>query len=447
MEEPQRQPLIAKPSLIRSYTFDPENLEAGLVEAAAGEDTPNEEAGAVHGVTDVMMYRTAGLTTWEAFSMSSTGSKNLIIWLAPDLWRMILGRLAPVALIVAIAVFIVVPRPDRMEVAKFTDVSKFLNVVTGLLMSFFLSSSMNRWYSCVNGFLELLDSIRNLQMQFVALGVPEEWNILTLRWAYVSAWLLYCQLMMETKRLADDSFDLKEERDKMWTKLCERLAYIDKTGKTALLKEEEADVLRLTRDPPGMMWMWVAALIGRIAQDGWVPPMPSPTYGRIMTLCQTAHGGIRQVRAAISVQAPLAYTHMLATLVHINNLINAVTLGIVSGLAVGTWTMRHSNLYSVDNEASRQEVAQDWQNMAVTFLYCFFGPLLWQALLLIAMHLAQPFDSEEAKIPLDRLMVQLEIDMCNGRDLIEHMDEAEIPFSKPFFKPSPSKHTTSSSSQ
>ena len=35
-------------------------------------------------------------------------------------------------------------------------------------------------------------------------------------------------------------------------------------------------------------------------------------------------------------QAPLTYLHMLATLVHINNLLSAVTLGVVSGLAIGT---------------------------------------------------------------------------------------------------------------
>merc|ERR1719379_321617 len=107
------------------------------------------------------------------------------------------------------------------------------------------------------------------------------------------------------------------------------------------MEEHEEKVLRMTRDPPGMMWMWIAALIGRLAQDGWIPPMASPTYGRIMNLCQAAHGGIRQVRAAISIQAPLTYTHMLATLVHINNILCSLTFGIVSGVALGTWLSMH----------------------------------------------------------------------------------------------------------
>merc|ERR1719160_1698030 len=160
-----------------------------------------------------------------------------------------------------------------------------------------------------------------------------------------------------------DNTTFASNHNEMWWKLCHKVAHIDKKNKTMLLKENEAEVLRMTRDPPGMMWMWVAALIGRLAQDGWIPPMASPTYGRIMNLCQSAHGGIRQVRAAISVQAPLTYTHLLATLVHMNNLLNAITLGIVSGLAIGTALMKYGSHPHIEDEATWREVNQDWQNM------------------------------------------------------------------------------------
>jgi len=424
--EPQGKPAktfktpLLKEEKIRSYTFDAERPEDGLKLVEGGGDAEEGgQGGSHHAITDAMMYRTRSLTTWEAFTING----KLIIFTNPELWAMML-RLALVSASVCVIALLVIPKPERLQAAKFTAVSKFLNVVVGLLLGFFLSSSMTRWYTCVNGFLELLDAIRNLQMQFVALGVPEEQTVLCLRWGFASAWLLYRQLIRETERLSGAEFD----HDEMWRKLCAKVTHIDKSGKANLLKEEEADVLRLTRDPPGMMWMWNAALIGRLAQDGWIPPMQTPTYGRIMNLCQSAHGGIRQVRQAISIQAPLTYTHMLATLVHINNLLNAVTLGLVSGVAIGVWLIRHGYHFYTHDTPGR-EVAQDWQNMAVTFLYCFFGPLLYQALLLISMHLAQPFDGEEAKIPLDRLLVQLEIDMCNGRDLTDHLC-----FDKPAFK-------------
>merc|ERR1719426_288554 len=311
----------------------------------------------IHGITDTMMYRTRALTTWEAFAI-----QKMTIWSNPDLWKMML-KLTGVAAAVCVITILVVPNPGAMKVAKFTSVSKFLNVVVGLLLGFFLSSSMTRWYTCVNGFLELLDAIRNLQMQLVALGVPEMETILCLRYAFVSAWLLYGQLLLETKSLVaveGGEKELHSDRNQMWRKLCTKIAHIDKKDKTTLLKESEAEVLRMTRDPPGIMWMWVAALIGRLSQDGWIPPMASPTYGRIMNLCQSAHGGIRQVRAAISVQAPLTYTHMLATLVHINNLLNAATFGVVSGVAIGTALIAHNMHFYTVVDASMRQSTQDW---------------------------------------------------------------------------------------
>lgn len=385
-----------------------------------------------HGVSDQMKYKTESLTTWEAFAIH-----HYTIWVSASLWKM-MARLGMVALGIALITIAVVPNPENMKIGKFTSVSKFLNVIVGLLLGFFLTSSMNRWYSCVSGFLELLDAIRNLQMQFVALGVPDKDISLCMRYGLTSAWLLYGTLLIDSKTL-DKNVNMNEERNKMWRDMVNRKAHIDRSQTATLLNKREADALRKTRDPPGVMWMWVASLIARLAQDGWLPGMATPTYGRIMNLCQNAHGGIRTVKASISVQAPLTYTHMLATLVHINNLLNALTFGIVGGLSIGTSLMRYGYLGFLPGHtskgASHKEAAQDWQNFAVTFLYCFFGPLLYQALLLISMHLAQPFGSPETAIPMNRMLQQLEVDLVNAQDIAN-----EVPWEKPCFKQPP--HTT-----
>ena len=53
-------------------------------------------------------------------------------------------HLTGVAILVCFITILVVPNPAQLKVAKFTEVSKFLNVVVGLLLGFFMSSSMNR---------------------------------------------------------------------------------------------------------------------------------------------------------------------------------------------------------------------------------------------------------------------------------------------------------------
>merc|ERR1719281_1522910 len=97
--------------------------------------------------------------------------KEKTVWRSLKLWQM-MGQLAAIAIVIAVITVMIVPNPSVLKVGKFTDVSKFLNVVVGLLLGFFLSSSMGRWFTCVDGFLQLLDAIRNLQLQFIGLGVP-----------------------------------------------------------------------------------------------------------------------------------------------------------------------------------------------------------------------------------------------------------------------------------
>jgi hypothetical protein len=293
----------------------------------------------------------------------------------------------------------------------------------GLLLGFFLSSSMVRWHECINGFMGLLDAIRNLQMQLAALGVRREEMTLVTRYGLASAWLLYGSLMIQWKHVAGEEGRLA--RLEMWKDIHDRNVNLDGT-RAPLLTDEEATVVKKTRDPSGIMWMWIGALVGKLAQDGFIPGMATPTYGRIMNLCQSGHGGIRDVRAAVTVQAPLPYTHTLAILVHLNGLLNALTMGLVCGVALGTFLVRN-NIHMYDNKATGNETAQDAQGMLVTFLYTFFGPLLYQALLLIAMHLAQPFDNEDTSMPLDRLLLYLETDLKNGCELWNRLPEDERP--------------------
>merc|ERR1719359_2510134 len=109
------------------------------------------------------------------------------------------------------------------------------------------------------------------------------------------------------------------------------------------------------------MWIWVASLVGRLAQDGWLPPMQSPTYGFIMSLVQDAHLAIRSVRQSILVQAPFIYVHMLASLVHVNNIANAVSFGIVLGSTIGSSLQYNKVGYS---EHSRErDVVTDCENL------------------------------------------------------------------------------------
>merc|ERR1719188_1987630 len=154
-----------------------------------------------------------------------------------------------------------------------------------------------------------------------------------------------------------------------------------------------------------MMWIWVASYIGRMANDGWIPPMQSPTYGLIVSSVKEAHRSIRTVRQSVLVQSPFIYVHLLASLVHVNNIVNAISFGIVLGSSIGT-SLQYWGVYSTDSR--EKDLVSDLENLIISFFICVVGPFLYQVLLEVCICISQPFASEASGIPTDRLMQRLQ---------------------------------------
>merc|ERR1712048_1510300 len=74
-------------------------------------------------------------------------------------------------------------------------------------------------------------------------------------------------------------------------------------------------------DHAAIIWIWVGLLLGRMAEDGEIPGMASPTYGRLMEEAQSAQAGIRRVRVSVVVQTPFVYVHTLALRAHEQHLV------------------------------------------------------------------------------------------------------------------------------
>jgi hypothetical protein len=120
------------------------------------------------------------------------------IWRSRHLWETML-KLLGIVLTLAIIVIITVPDPVSLRIRHFLKISYFLNFFVGLCVSFFMKSSLERWHNCTEGFLELGDAIRNLQMQFQALGAPEERADMCIRYGLLSGCFLKNQLIYETQ--------------------------------------------------------------------------------------------------------------------------------------------------------------------------------------------------------------------------------------------------------
>eukprot|EP00747_Dinoflagellata_sp_TGD_P163390 gnl/TRDRNA2_/TRDRNA2_182019_c0_seq1.p1 gnl/TRDRNA2_/TRDRNA2_182019_c0~~gnl/TRDRNA2_/TRDRNA2_182019_c0_seq1.p1 ORF type:complete len:407 (-),score=63.52 gnl/TRDRNA2_/TRDRNA2_182019_c0_seq1:74-1294(-) len=361
--------------------------------------------------TDVMTYQAKTLTSWQALGMFH-GS----VWDNSPLWISVVCTLV-LAGIFAVFTYMVVPDPGALKAGKFLQVGTFLNVFVGVMLGFFLSSSVNRWYSCATGFLELFDAIRNMQMQCHALGVRPELENKLMRYGVLSVWLIHIELMVWAKPPPYRD----AEKQRLWKQL-----YEERQG---LVVQPERVTLMNVSEPSALIWTWVASLVGRMAQDGDIPGMATPTYGRILGLVQSAHGGIRSINESMFVQAPFIYTHMLATLVHLNNILNALSFGMLLGVTIGVINANEGPKGDGVSATSGQ-VARDLQNLTVGFFFMVVGPCLYQALLNVAILIAQPFNNEDGIIPTLTLLASLERDLKDGWKFAENPPSWE----KAYFK-------------
>lgn len=371
-----------------------------------------------------MAYQPQSLLSW--YSLLFTEGT---IWTSGSLW-LAMAKLGGVFLTVALLVILTVPDPVSLRIENFLKLSYFLSFFVGLLVGFFMTSSLQRWHECAQGFLELGDAIRNLLMQFQALGVSKERTDLCMRYGLLSGWFLKEQLVQELLTLEEAT----ESRRQMWQALAAPPHRTELASKPELDAEELA-VLKRISDPAGVMWMWITSLVARMAQDGEIPGMATPTYGRIMNLAQDAHDGIRHVRSSISVRAPFVYVHMLASLVHINNILNAVCFGLVAGIAISGQMIHAGHHYFTPRGVRGNQVERDVGFTIVTAFVCIVGPLLYQAITEISIALSQPFGSKYGRIPIDRILLALEEDLGDGRAMAASLPHWEPPSFKP--KPAP----------
>jgi len=177
--------------------------------------------------------------------------------------------------------------------------------------------------------------------------------------------------------------------------------------------------------PSAAIWTWVSSKIGHMAQSGEIPAMATPTFGRIMGIVHGAYRGVRTVKGSVTVQAPFVYVHMLSTLVHLNNFVNAFSFGLITGVACGTVAQEDPAMARILNEAgahihytkdaSQKEAHVDIQNFIVSFILSILGPFLYTALLEVAITLAQPFNHEHGTFPVIKMIENLERDLVDGK--------------------------------
>mmetsp|Transcript_41792 Transcript_41792/g.75868 ORF Transcript_41792/g.75868 Transcript_41792/m.75868 type:complete len:455 (-) Transcript_41792:41-1405(-) len=354
-----------------------------------------------HDFVDGMNYQTERMRSLTTLIILSN-----TVWAEASLW-LVAVKLFLVSFLVSSFALVFIHDPADLRVHRFADIVAFMRFFVGLLLGFFMSASVQRWWQCANGFMQLFDAVRNLQIQLVTMGVPTDRVELALRYGVLSCWVLTGQLGAEAKPKSSQ----KDAREKLWNDLRNHIGPGGAADPTfGIAHREEIEALQTKHDAAECLWIWIGMYIGELAKQKFIPPNNSPTYGRVMNIAQNAHDGIRKVRSNILTQAPFLYVHMLASLVHINNILNAISFGLTSAGAISTW-MAFAHVHPYGASATHEDVTRDLQSLMASFFFSAFGPIVYQALLVVAITIAQPFSSEHAVVPTVKLIKALEKDL------------------------------------
>ncbi|CAK9097522.1 Golgi apyrase (ATP-diphosphatase) (ATP-diphosphohydrolase) (Adenosine diphosphatase) (ADPase) (Golgi nucleoside diphosphatase) [Durusdinium trenchii] len=368
-----------------------------LLEKSKVEETAEDDE------ADSMSYDARKLITFEVFR-ATTGT----IWVKGSLWRS-MGLLLVLALLTALGVAFMVKEPEKLETDEFSKLNGFLKAIVGLLLGFFLSSSVNRWYACASGFLALFNAIRALHMQLAAIGSSAfSYDTVPTVRCGVSAGLHYSlsgQTLPKDERL--------EWRAVKFDAMCEDKENLDdqvmSSGTLAKIHPKEKEILAKVEDPSQTLWVWVTSLLTRMASDGEIPAMPTPTYGKILSLADQAYGGIREVQGAICVQPPYVYVQTIAMLVNVNNIVTAVSFGMTLGVTLSV---------AKSGKNIKEVISADLQDVLIQFIMSTTGPFLYQTLLEVAVCIAQPFagcsdekNDSPGRIPTWKLLSNLKKDL------------------------------------
>jgi len=366
---------------------------------------------------DNTRYDITLITSWRAFGMVKGCA-----WDNPSLWTCMVYS----AFISILTCGLIVFQPDLVlfSPASVQKLGTFLKSFVSLLLGFFLATSMNWWYRCVTEFLKLLDSVRSMQMQMTALGVRKDRADTISRYGVLSAWLLHFNLIQDMQDSGErhkDVVDGKVSDKEMWAKL--------NSVRPSIVLPKEKVMLSQYPEPYALLWTWVASLVGRMAVDREIPAMASPTYGRILDLVSAAFSSIREVRALYAVKVPFIYLHTLAILVHVNNILNAVSFGLTLGYACTQSVEIKSNEVEPIRMSARRRV-KVWTVLFTQFCFSLIAPMLYLAILEVCVCISQPFRYKDARIPAVRFIRALEEDLKNAAAVADRPPSWE----KPIFK-------------
>jgi len=341
-------------------------------------------------------YNPARLASW-----SSLVNLYGTVFAEPALWR-IVGLCCAISMLVA-AVVVFIPRIHAVDVDGLNYVNNVIRVLLAFILALYMSASVGRWWSSMTALAAFFEKVRQMHLALCAMNAPQERVATVRRYCLLSSALLRYELRTMWER---DAATL----DKAWAKtvqLCRERAWLSAEEEPRLLaghQEHRAE----------MVWSWIGSVLAAQIADLTKAGAP-PAAARVTALAAGCMHFLHKTKASVGFQIPLTYTHTVATLVHVNNLVLAFTSGMVLAISIQAahrydHAMEHGETPGGKEIENRREgFAVSVQTFLMRLFYLVISPLVYQAFLHIGSCMNDPFSDADHSAPLSEYIDDLEV--------------------------------------
>merc|ERR550514_1745718 len=102
-----------------------------------------------------------------------------------------------------------------------------------------------------------------------------------------------------------------------------------------------------------LVWKWIGNELSELATAGSLPPKISPAFVQIIQDCMKAREAIGMLESVIFLQMPYIYVHLLALLINLFSVLNAIQCGVGMGVHIARLIEELDDYESVVNNAEK----------------------------------------------------------------------------------------------
>lgn len=339
-------------------------------------------------------YDHEALLGWHALLVTSG-----TVFLHRDVYY-VLPYVLSLALIMALLVYYGVPNAQRLNTETFQEFVVYFKVFISFMLGLFLNNSFRRWWSSVSSFKRFLTSIMQLVYTLHTVGLDDHLFDEIVRLCLASSFILSAEV--HTAQITDKC--KRKERWKFHLDELQNGNYITELERKDLDEDFGEVVSQDLGVRSTMIWMWIGEVMTNVQKEV-APPM----YVRLLFLCHDCMSQVEALKTNLSVQLPFTYAHMLAVLVHLANIMLAISCGLAIGSSMAETMVRSQEVENGDH--SRHMLREFYQAVQVSGMQLVFlvvQPMIYQSFLAISHALCYPFGEDMCHLPMEFFIESLE---------------------------------------